>query len=264
MDTLPSRRSIMVASTALFGTSAMPASLQSTDFTRPTRYLNYESGPVRRAIEEATSWIHGGASSEQAVAQAIFLFVRDRIKFGFAGGFWDNSASDVVEQGRGYCNTKSTLFVAMLRGAGIPARQVFVDIDAAVLDGVISTGTPYVDHSYVEVMLDGEWRATDAYIVDPKLFETAQRRLREQNKVMGYGVHATGQNHWTGTEATYSQYNLHDPRPLGTCTWGVFEDVGDFYQRVPEAWNRLNGFVRAGFRNLTRQANARLDAMRQR
>ncbi|MGL4404755.1 MAG: transglutaminase-like domain-containing protein, partial [Notoacmeibacter sp.] len=92
----------------------------------------------------------------------IFVFVRDEIKFGFGPRFYEHTASEVAEMRLGYCNTKGTLMVALLRAAGIPARQVFVDIDAQILRGIVDPGTLFVDHSYVELLLDDVWLATDA------------------------------------------------------------------------------------------------------
>jgi Transglutaminase-like superfamily len=196
-------------------------------------------------------------------AIALFEFVR-ALPFGFATGFWDNKASDVLRAGRGYCNTKSTLFVALLRAAGIPARQYFVEIDAAVLRGILDPGTTMVDHSYVEVLLDGQWVATDAYIVDPPLFASAQRQLAADGCLLGYSAHATGSNDWDGISPSFSQYNILDARPIGSKRWGVYADVGDFYARVGDSHNRLNAFLRAAIGLVAAPANRRADALRKR
>jgi transglutaminase-like putative cysteine protease len=255
----PNRRSVIAAALAgATGSAVMSTSAAPSGFLAATRYLDFTTAPVQRTIREVTA----GQTTDIEKALSIFQYVRDRILFGFAGGFWDHSASDVLRIGRGYCNTKSTLFVALLRGAGVPARQVFVDIDAAVLHGVLSPGTPFVDHSYVEVFLGDAWRATDAYIVDAPLFARAQRKVNFEDRLLGYGVHATGASAWNGRDPTYAQFNRIDPRPLGTREWGVFADVGEFYARVPEAWNRLNPILRVGLGALAAGANFRLDAMR--
>ena len=96
-----------------------------------------------------------GLPTERQRAVAIHDFVRDQVKFGFTGRFYAMTAADVLGAGRGYCNTKSTLFVDLLRAAGLQARQQFVDIDASVLHGLVDPGTPWVDHSDVEVRIDG-------------------------------------------------------------------------------------------------------------
>lgn len=253
------RRAILAAAPCMFGgMSIMAAEASPSEFLSATRYLDFKASSVMDAVRAATK----AATTEREKALGIFAFVRDRIPFGFGRGFWDQTASEVLRMGRGYCNTKSTLFVAMLRGAGIPARQVFVDIDASVLDGVISPGTPLVDHSYTEVYLEGAWRRTDAYITDEALFPKAQARVQKEGGVMGYGVHTAGSCDWNGLDASFAQYNMNDPRPLGRQIWGVHADVGAFYDATPDAWNRLNSVLRAGFGVLAGQANARLDAIR--
>ena len=196
-------------------------------------------------------------------AIALFEFVR-ALPFGFATGFWDNKASDVLRAGRGYCNTKSTLFVTLLRAAGIPARQHFVEIDAAVLHGILDPGTAMVDHSFAEVFLDGRWVATDAYIVDPPLFAAAQRQLAADGRLLGYSAHATGSNDWDGMSASFSQYNILDAHPIGSRRWGVYADVGDFYARVGDTHNRLNALLRAGIGLVVAPANRRADTLRRR
>jgi len=245
----------------LLATPAPAATRPSDDpanYLHPTAYLDFGHPHVR----EAAGDIAGQGMSDADAARAIFRFVRDEIAFGFSGGFWNNTASEVLRSGRGYCNTKSTLFVALLRARGIPARQVFVDIRTSVLHGIISPGTPYVDHSYSEVHLDGAWRATDAYITDPDLFAAAQPRILREGRVMGYGVHATGSNDWDGESPSFAQFNMLDERPISTRTFGVFDDVGDFYTRADAPWNRLNMLARTAFGVLAGGANARADAIR--
>lgn len=260
-----SKRDFVLAAMALTVLPVLPSTARAAmksddpaDHLHATRYLNFQHPRVR----DAAVAIRPAGKTDRDVARAVFAFVRDEIKFGFAGGFWNNTAADVLKDRRGYCNTKSTLFVALMRARGIPARQVFADIHASVLDGIISPGTPYVDHSYCEVFLDGAWRATDAYIVDPELFTAAQPRLEKENRLMGYGVHVTGTNTWDGIAPSFSQYNILDDRPISTRTFGVFEDVGDFYATAKSPWNRLNGIARTAFGLFTDGPNGRAEALR--
>lgn len=225
-----------------------------------TPYIDKEHPRVAETANRLTQ----GATNDLAKARATFTFVRDEIKFGFARGFWDAKASDVLASGIGYCNTKSTLFIALLRASGIPARQVFMDIHASVLHGIIDPGTPYVDHSYVEVFLNGSWIATDAYIIDSALFATAQKRTIREDRILGYGVHATGSNHWDGLSMSFSQFNALDPRIISMRDWGVYQDVGDFYQNAERPWNRLNPMMRRAFGAFASGANQRADRLRNR
>ena len=53
--------------------------------------------------------------------KSIYDFVRDEILFGY--NVDDNiPASKVLSDGYGQCNTKGTLFMALLRASGIPCR----------------------------------------------------------------------------------------------------------------------------------------------
>ncbi|MCG8692812.1 MAG: hypothetical protein MI806_16545 [Minwuiales bacterium] len=259
------RRELIAGTAALLATGiTAPAGAAAGD--DPAGYLGatgyIDSDHPRIAARAAA--LTAGLDDDTEKALALFAFVRDGVPFGFARGFWDRKASDVLGDGRGYCVTKSTLFVALLRAAGLPARQMFVDIHAGVLAGIIDPGTAYVDHAYVEVFLRGGWRATDAYIVDRALFAAAQPKLRAEGGLMGYGVHATGTDRWDGRAPAFSQYNIVDPRPLGTRRFGVYRDVGDFYRRAERPWNRLNPVLRLGFGILAQGANRNADRLRQR
>ena len=118
-------------------------------FLESTEYIDHEHPEIRKLVRRLTA----NAADDRKRAVAIHDFVRDEIRFGFSGDFYDQRASAVLAGGRRFCNTKSTLFVALLRAAGIPARQRFVDIDADILHGLVDTGGAYVDHSYAEVYL---------------------------------------------------------------------------------------------------------------
>jgi transglutaminase-like putative cysteine protease len=168
----------------------------------------------------------------------------------------------VLDAGVGYCNTKGTLFVAMLRAAGIPARQHFVNINARILAPFIDPGTPYVDHSYVEVWLGGRWWSTDSYIVDRSLHAVAQRRLRESGQVLGFGIHRDGTISWDGRSDSFSQFvRSSDFAALTTRDYGVYDDVGAFYASG-NGVNTLNLLLKLGFRFFARAANGRIEALR--
>jgi transglutaminase-like putative cysteine protease len=225
---------------------------------KPTRYLDFEHKDVRAAIVEACV----GAEADKQKALGIFRFVRDRVRFGWADRFYDMRASEVLHAGIGYCNTKSTLFCAMLRGAGIPARQHFVDISARILDGLLDPRTPFVDHSFVEVVLEGRTHRVDAYIVDRALFEPARARLVSEGRSLGYGVHRDGVCEWDAETDAFSQFVRYgdDPAP-STRDYGVYADVGDFYRRGSR-WNRLNIALKLGIPFFIPGPNARAQALR--
>ncbi|MGL4405910.1 MAG: transglutaminase domain-containing protein, partial [Notoacmeibacter sp.] len=157
---------------------------------------------------------------------------------------------------------KGTLMVALLRAAGIPARQVFVDIDARILRGIVDPGTLFVDHSYVELLLDDVWLATDAYIVDQPLFEAAQKRLASENTMIGYGVHSLGTNEFDEKKPSFSQFKVDGHPSLTTRHYGIHADVSAFYAATPETWNRLRFLTRRAFPVFAMLANRNTEKLR--
>lgn len=214
--------------------------------------------PSLRAVLAAE--VPAGSDARQTAVR-LHDFVRDRVRFGFSPRFYDQKASEVLVAGVGYCNTKSLLFVALLRAAGIPARIRYVQIDAAILDGVIDPGTARVDHSLSEVWLDGRWVSTDSYIVDLPLFRAAQARLRQENRVAGYGVHRDGTPGWDGRRDAFVQFVRPQGLAPGERDLGVLRDI-DALLDSGAALNRLPWPVRRLFGFASRPANARLDALR--
>lgn len=202
-----------------------------------------------------------GGARETAVA--IHDHVRDAIAFGWDGAFYAQRASEVLAGGTGYCMTKTTLFVALLRAAGISARPHFVDLDAAVLGGLIDTGGPYVDHAYTEVLLDGAWIATDSYIVDAALAVRAKAKLTMAGRAIGYGVHADGKSEWNGRVTSFIQFVREGNRPIAaTRDYGLYEDVMAFYAARGPRWNRRSLAFRAIFPWVASAANARIAELR--
>ena len=66
--------------------------------------------------------------------KSIYNFVRDEIKFGYNSSD-DIRASQVLKDGYGQCNTKSTLLMALLRAVNIPNRLHGFTIDKALQKG---------------------------------------------------------------------------------------------------------------------------------
>lgn len=224
----------------------------------PTRYIDTQHPTIRAAVDKVAP----ATIDQRERAVRIHDFVRDQIKFGWSPDFYDQRASEVLKGGVGYCNTKGTLFTAMLRAAKIPARQHFVDINAAILSPYIDPGTPYVDHSFVEIYLDEHWFSTDSYIVDRPLHSAALRELRRGDKLLGFGIHRDGTTDWDGQSDSFSQFvRSTTSTNLFTRDYGVFEDVGEFYASG-NGVNKLSVLLKLSFGFFARGANRRIDALR--
>ena len=158
-------------------------------YLKETRMLNYSDERIQRLIKDR-KWKN---ADEFKCLKAIYNFVRDEILFGYNV---DDSilASQVLSDGYGQCNTKGTLFMALLRACGIPCRVHGFTIDKKLQKGAM-TGFVYksapknIFHSWVEVYFENKWYELEAFILD-KAYLT---KLQEKNSdcigaFCGYGV----------------------------------------------------------------------------
>ena len=165
--------------------------------------------------------------------------VHDYIKslpFGCVASFDHVPAAGVLKSGRGDCHTKGTLFVAMLRCAGLPARLRFVTLSGAFLHGIIDLEKSHITHAVGEVYLQGRWVQTDTYVTDSLLEAQAYELLSLQNRSLGYGIHIHGNRFWDGRHHAHGQYAESDPASMPLHDWGVAHDPESFYsgQQHPE------------------------------
>ena len=210
---------------------------------------NTHEDRIRKLAAEITST----ASTPMEAAIHIHRWVRDEIAFGIPGKFYDMTASEVLDVKIGFCNTKTTLFSALLSACGIATRLRMVDLSAQVLQGLFDPGTPFVDHAITEVFIAGQWHCVDSYVVDLALADQARVRLAASGAELGYGIHRSGSSDWNGR--TDSLIQAFDGRYINR-QHGYFDDIADFYARTPHARNRRTFatglFVRLGAKSINR------------
>jgi hypothetical protein len=200
---------------------------------------------------------------ERAAAMRIHDWVRDQIAYGIPPAFYETSATESLDVKVGYCNTKVTLFNALLRARAIPTRIRVVDLSAQVLDGLLDPGTPYVDHALTEVFLDGRWIKVDSYVVDKPLVMVAARKLALTKRKAGFGIHTDGNPDWDGRNDNFIQYMDNDAIPNYVLKdHGVFVDVADFYQKIQATRNRKTVLTGLGIRLGSRSINQHIQRIR--
>ena len=106
-------------------------------YLKETQMLDFSHADIAKLIE-ARGW---QKLAEFERIRAIYNYVRDEILFGYNT---DDSipASKVLADGFGQCNTKGTLFMALLRACGIPCRVHGFTIDKKLQKGAM-TGFVY-------------------------------------------------------------------------------------------------------------------------
>lgn len=165
----------------------------------------------------------------------------------------DLPASRVIADGIGQCNTKGTLFMALLRAAGIPCRFHGFTIDKALQKGAI-TGVAYalaprdIIHSWVEIWFGGRWVNLEGFILDKAYLGSLQAMFAAQTgPFCGYGA-ATPDLHdpqvdWKGVDTYIQKDGINRD-------FGVFDSPDDFYATHG---SNLSGAKKWLFQNVVRR-----------
>jgi transglutaminase-like putative cysteine protease len=138
-------------------------------FLSPADYIDSDHHAVRARAQETVASTAGSPDPVEA-ARRLYLFVRDAIRYDPYVDYTDPEtfrASSVLAAGRGYCVGKASLYAALSRAAGIPARLGLADVrnHLATPKLLEEVGTDiFAFHGYTELFLDGAWvKATPTF-----------------------------------------------------------------------------------------------------
>lgn len=181
----------------------------------------------------------------------IYNFVRDEIAFGYN---IDDAicASKVLEDGYGQCNTKGTLFMALLRVVGIPCRMHGFTIDKKLQQGAM-TGIVYrnapqeIVHSWVEVLYKDKWLELEGFILDMDYLNALQKINPDcQGSFCGYGVATTD---FRNPPVDWNENNTYIQKEGIVQDFGVFATPDDFFAKHSQGLAPAKQFL---YRNLGR------------
>ena len=146
-------------------------------YLQETKMLDFSNPNIQKLIE-IKRWKE---QNKFDCLKSIYNFVRDDVKFGY--NVDDNiPASKVLKDGYGQCNTKGTLFMALLRACEIPCRVHGFTIDKQLQKGAMS-GFVYKNaplsilHSWVEVYFEDKWYELEAFILDQRYLSKLQKKF---------------------------------------------------------------------------------------
>ncbi len=211
------------------------------------KMLNYSDERIQRLIKDR-KWKN---ADKFECLKAIYNFVRDEILFGYNV---DDSilASQVLSDGYGQCNTKGTLFMALLRACGIPCRVHGFTIDKKLQKGAM-TGFVYksapknVFHSWAEVYFEEQWYELEAFILD-KAYLT---KLQEKNSdcigaFCGYGVAVKDFKH---PVIDFERNNIYIQSEGINQDFGVYDSPDELLKEHHQEISGVKAFL---YRNLGR------------
>lgn len=216
-------------------------------YLKMTPMLDFDSAPIQRLIKRR-GWKSLG---EFERIKAIYNFVRDEVLFGYNV---DDSvcASKVLSDGYGQCNTKGTLFMALLRACGIPCRIHGFNIDKKLQKGAM-TGVVYknapkeIFHSWVEVLFEGRWFELEAFILDKKYLSSLQRLNKDcSGAFCGYGVAVNDFRH---PVIDFDRNDTYIQSEGIVRDFGVYDSPDDLLKEHGQTLTPFKAFL---FRNLGR------------
>ncbi|WP_100658416.1 transglutaminase-like domain-containing protein [Alteromonas flava] len=197
------------------------------DLLTSTRLLNYSHADIQ-ALVSSRQWRQLPVYERIG---AIYDFVRNEIAFGYNA---DDaiSASQVLHDGYGQCNTKTTLLMALFRAVDIPCRFHGFTIHQALQKGAIphwlyALAPQKIIHSWVEIEYAGQWLALEGFILDHDYLKAIQQKFsHHRGAFCGYGV-ATPDLHsppveWQGKSTYIQQQGVADD-------FGIYASPDEFY-----------------------------------
>jgi len=219
----------------------------SKDFLSSTAMVDFHH-PRMQALIEQRKW--RDLSQYDAIG-AIYRYVRDEILFGYNAD--DRlSASQVLNDGYGQCNTKGTLLIALLRAVGISTRfhgfTIFNDLQRGAIPNYLFVIAPErIIHSWVEVYHQKRWINLEGYIIDQAYLKQVQRRFANQSKQFsGFGIAtkclAAPDVDWQGKDTYIQREGIADD-------FGVYSQPDDFYS---SHGSNLSGIKKVLFRYIFR------------
>ncbi len=212
-----------------------------------TNIVNFEHKDIQSLIDQR-GWKNLDNFNKIGAA---YQFVKDEIFFGYNESD-DITASDVLADGYGQCNTKGNLLMALLRGLGIQCRFHGFTIDQQLQKGAIPSyvfwlAPKYIIHSWIEVYFDGRWINLEGFILDEQYLSSLQQKFSEEkDNFCGYGVatkcFSTPDINWRGTDTYIQKEGIHDD-------FGLYDSPDKFYQ---EKGTNLSGVKRWMYQRVIR------------
>ncbi|RVW05907.1 transglutaminase-like domain-containing protein [Rhodococcus xishaensis] len=226
---------------------------------QPTPILDYDH-PSVRALVAKRGWRdlpHGTRIG------AVYDFVRDEIGFGYNTSD-ALTASQVLDDGYGQCNTKTSLLMALLRAVEVPCRFHGATIDKrlqkGVVDGILYRLAPRdILHSWAEVRFEDRWVDLEGVILDADYLTGLRNTVASGRAFLGYGAGTENIDDppvaWTGNDTAIQKTGVN--REFGT-----YDDPDAFYR---EHGTNLTGVRNLLFRRLVRHVmNRKVASIRRR
>lgn len=210
-------------------------------YLKNTTMLNYTAQDIVDLIDEH-KW---SDLDEYDKIGAIYDFVQNEILLGY--NKYDNlTATQVLKDGYGQCNTKATLLMTLLRAVGVPCRlhgsKVTKVFQRSLMPKIMAKlAPPYIVHTWAEVFYNGEWLCLEGVITDKAYVAGLKSLFLEHcGKFFDYAVAVKDfidlQIDWIGDHTTVQQQAVVEDL-------GVYDDPDEFYTKYKQEYRGVKKFL---------------------
>ena len=211
------------------------------NYLKETKMLNYSDKSIQKLINDKGF----NKLEPYECIRAIYNYVRDEIKFGY--NVDDTiTASKVLKDGYGQCNTKGTLFMALLRSCNISCRIHGFTIDKKLQKGAM-TGFIYkkapnnILHSWVEVFLDDNWYELEGFILDSLYLSNLKKMIPSNTKCyFGYGIAVKDINN---LQINFCKNNTYIQSEGITNDLGIFDSPDDLLKSYSQNLSKFKKLI---------------------
>lgn len=210
-------------------------------YLQETNMLNYHHSSIQKLLMER-QWEN---ENEFEKIHKIYNFVRDEIAFGYNR---DDTilASEVLKDGYGQCNTKGTLFMALLRAAGVPCRlhgfTINKSLQKGAMKGLLYKLSPQnITHSWVEVLYMNHWYQLEGFILDRVYLKKLQESFPDcTTSFCGYGV---ASNNFQDPQIDWNANDTYIQKEGINQDFGVFPSPDEFFENHQQRLSPLKKWI---------------------
>ena len=229
--------------------------MEKTGLLKKTKLLDYDDCLIQSLIYER-GWRD---LPEYDAIGAVYHFVKDEILFGY--NRCDTlTASEVLSDGTGQCNTKSTLLMALLRALGIPCRlhgfTVSKDFQKGATSGIVSFLAPSeIVHTWVEVLFQNRWIVLEGVIIDDGFLQSIKQMYRETKGI--FRMYAIAVDDFPNLAVDWTGKDTFIQSKAIVKDFGIFPDPDSFFSKHSQNLGILRTFLyeHIGCKKMTRNIN---------
>lgn len=203
--------------------------------------LNFQAPTIQNLIKQK-KWLELNAFNK---IKAVYEFVQNEIKFGYNSND-ELTATEVLKDGYGQCNTKSTLLMTLLRAVGVPCQihgfEVSNGFQKGVMTGLVSVLAPKtIIHTWTEVYYNNQWLALEGVITDQQYLAAVKAKFAD---VTGkFALYAVATNNLATLNIDWKANDTYVQNAAIVKDYGTFISPDVFFAEHPQNIGKIKSLM---------------------